>query len=157
MERSLAYSIDSVPLLYLLALAAFSGLQISLAGLGSWDMGLKWGKCIYIHSWTSPNIWQGTVQIKKTSNAVSRGQAVIWKVSDEGETLVLQRKGKQGEVSSDWEPGIWINSANRCFQSQVIHVWKWNYNRCCFASLTDTTGSFPKYCWPSKHVRNRLR
>lgn len=87
-------------------------------------MGLKWGRCIYIHSWKSPNIRKGLAQIKKTPNAKGRGQAVTWKVADEGETLVLQSKGNQREVSSDWEPGVRINSVNRCFQGQVMHAWK---------------------------------
>lgn len=43
--------------------------------------------------------------MKKTPNGKAKGQVVTCKVSDEGETLVLQNKGKQRDVSFDWEPG----------------------------------------------------
>lgn len=35
---------------------------------------------------------------KKTPNGKAKGQAVTWKVSDEGKTLVLQSKGEQWDI-----------------------------------------------------------
>lgn len=75
----------------------------------------------YLHSLLE--IPKHLVQVKKMSSAKAGSQAVTWKVSAEGETLVLQSRGKQRKVSSDWEPGVRINSANGCFQGQVMHVW----------------------------------
>lgn len=96
-----------------LILTAFIGLQVS-----SWQLrqyGFKMEKYVYIQSQRSLNIQKSFTQIKKTPNGKAKGQVVNWEVSGEGETLVLQSKGKQRNVSSDWEPGVRTNSANRYF------------------------------------------